>query len=426
MSGTGESTLLGPIRRHPVVSFVLLAWALSWAYWIPMAIQGAIVTPGATTGASHFPGLLGPMVAALIVTIVVGGRPGLREFVGRFVRWRVPVRWYLAAILPMLIFLVAAGLLVVSGGPAPDLGALGEFSGLPELAAPLLILAVLVFNGYGEEAGWRGFLVPGLLKGRGLFTTSLIVAAIWFTWHVPSFVVIEGYRIFGLGVVPMMGLGLIAGAMILTWLYVGSGGSIWIVALWHLTYNFASASSAGRGGAGMIVYAAIIVWAFAVGVAWLVADEPRTRPFMARLRDGFMIALLRSPLGRAIHGMTVITFKGRRSGRTLRTPVECVHEAGQLYVLVGHPDAKQWWRNVVANPEVLVEVDGHDVTGRATVHAGPDDTAEHDLGVYLEHRPRVARLMGVQSEPGRERESLVDAAARTVSVRIDLVPALHA
>jgi membrane protease YdiL (CAAX protease family) len=411
------------IRERPLASYVLLAWGLSWAYWIPMSIRGEVVTPGATTGSSHFPGLLGPMLAALIVTAIVGGGRGLREYLTRFVQWRVPLRWYGFAILPIVIFLATAAVLAVSGGPAPDLADLGQFSGLPVLSWPLLILAVLVFNGYGEEAGWRGFLVPGLLKRRGPFTTSLIVAGIWFTWHVPSFPVIEGYRIFGLGILPMMGLGLIAGAMILTWLYVGSGGSIWIVALWHLTYNVASASSAGRGAAGSIVYAAIIVWALVVGIAWMVADEPRSRPFMSRLRDGSLIALLRSPIGRWMRGMTVVPFRARRSGRTLRTPVECVHEAGQLYVLVGHPDSKQWWRNVMANPDVLVEVDGHDVPGHATVHAGPDATAEYDLGVYLEHRPRVARSFGVRAVPAGERPALADVAARSVSVRIDLVPA---
>lgn len=415
-----NASLFETIRKRPLASYVLLAWGLSWAYWMPMLVRGEVVTPGATTGASHFPGLLGPMVAALVVTAIVGGTHGLREYLAHFVQWRVSLRWYGAAVLPMVIFLVAWALLALFGGPAPDLVDLGEFSGLPALAWPLLVLAVLAFNGYGEEAGWRGFLVPGLLKRSGPFTTSLIVAVVWFTWHIPSFAVIEGYRIFGLGIVPMMGLGLIAGAMILTWLYVGSGGSIWIVALWHLTYNFASASSAGRGPAGMIVYTAVIAWALVIAIAWLVADEPRTRPFMARLRDGFLIALLRSPLGRSIHGMTVITFKARRSGRTLRTPVECVHEAGQLFVLVGHPDTKQWWRNVMANPDVLVEVDGRDVQAHATVHHGSDETAARDLGIYVEHRPRVARMLGIPQGAEEGARAIAEAAARTISVRIDL------
>jgi hypothetical protein len=119
--------------------------------------------------------------------------------------------------------------------------------------------------------------------------------------------------------------------------------------------------------------------------------------------------------------MTVITFKARRSGRTLRTPVECVYEAGQMFVLVGNHEMKQWWRNVRANPDVLVEVDGRDLPGRATVHAGKDAESAHDLGVYLGHHPRVARSLDVPLDPASAPGALLAAAGRSVSVRIDLV-----
>ena len=413
--------LLDPIRRHPVVSYVLLAWGIAWAYWVPMAIRGEVVTPGATTGSSHFPGLMSPLVAAVVITAIVGGRSGLLDFGRRLFRWRVPLRWYAAAALPFAIYLGAAVAMAGTGGKQFAIAELGEFSGLPTtLGWPLLILAVLVFNGYGEEGGWRGFLTPALLARRGPFTTSLIVAAVWFTWHVPSFPVIETYRNMGLAIIPMMGFGILSGAIVLTWLYVGSGGSIFIVSLWHLALNFGSATTAARGLPGIVLWNAILVWAMVVAVGWLVAGEPRNRPFLTRLRDGTLIALLRSPVGRYVHGMTVITFKARRSGRTLRTPVECVHEAGRLLVFVGHPEGKQWWRNVQANPDVLVEIDGQDQPGRATVHAGTDAESASDLGVYLEHRPRLAKWLEVPLEP-LDPAALAAAAGRSVSVRIDLV-----
>jgi deazaflavin-dependent oxidoreductase (nitroreductase family) len=307
------------------------------------------------------------------------------------------------ASIPFLMFLGAVGLLALTGGRTPTVGELGEFSGLPVLAFPLVVALVLIFNGFGEEAGWRGFLTPRLLARRGPISTSLLVAAVWFTWHVPSFWVIETYRNLGLAIIPMMGIGLVSGAIVLTWIYVGSGGSILIVALWHLALNFASATTAGRGVPGMVVWTGILLWAILVVIGWVVATEPKTRPFMTRLRDGSLVALLRSPAGRLFGGLTVITFRGRRSGRTLRTPVECVHEAGQLFVLVAHPEQKQWWRNVRAVPDVTVEVAGQDVAGRATVHVGDDQGAEEDLARFLQHRPRAVR-----------------AAAGAVTVRIDL------
>lgn len=33
-------------RRHSIVTYVALAYALSSSYWIPLAVSGALVTPG--------------------------------------------------------------------------------------------------------------------------------------------------------------------------------------------------------------------------------------------------------------------------------------------------------------------------------------------------------------------------------------------
>jgi membrane protease YdiL (CAAX protease family) len=414
------SALRDLVRRHQVATYVVLAWGLSWAYWVPMALRGDVVTPGGNV--THFPGLAGPLMAALIVTALAGGRAGLREYASRLARWRVPLRWYFVAALPYLIFLATIGLSALIGAQTPPLNEWSAFSGLPVMALPLVILLVLLFNGFGEEGGWRGFLVPHALARRGPFTTSLIVAAIWFVWHVPSFLVIETYRNLGVGILPMMGLGLISGAIVLTWIYIGSGGSIWIVSLWHLALNFGSATLAGRGLAGMVLWIAVLVWAIAISVAWLIAAEPRSRPLATRLRDGWMVAMLRSPVGRFMPGMTVVGFRGRRSGRSLMTPVECVRSGTQLYVYVGGADVKQWWRNVMADPKVTVEVDGRDVPALATVHVGRCPDAEKDLLAIVDARPRVAKLLGVGGPPHDER-ALARAVERSVSVRFDLLPA---
>jgi membrane protease YdiL (CAAX protease family) len=384
-----------------------------------MAWRGDVVTPGGSV--THFPGLAGPLVAALLVTAIAGGRVGLGDYAARLARWRVAPRWYAAAALPYLIFLGTIGAMVVVGAETPPLNEWSAFSGLPVMELPFVVLLVLLFNGFGEEGGWRGFLTPALLKRRGPFATSMVVALIWFTWHVPSFLVIETYRNLGVGIVPMMGIGLISGATVLTWLYVGSGASIWIVALWHLALNFGSATLAGRELPGMILWIAIVLWAMAIWVSWLIAAEPASRPLMKRLRDGWMINMLHSPMGGYMPGMTVIGFRGRVSGRTFMTPVECVRDGNRLIVFVADAETKQWWRNVQADPNVTVEVMGRDVKAVATVNCTDCPDAEHDLEVYIEHRPRVARLLGLTTRP-IDRRALAAAAARTVSVRLDLGP----
>jgi hypothetical protein len=69
------------IRRHPVITFFLLAYALSWA---------------AIPWQSFFaPGVL---VAALIVVSLTEGVAGLKAMGSRLIRWRVSWIWYALAL----------------------------------------------------------------------------------------------------------------------------------------------------------------------------------------------------------------------------------------------------------------------------------------------------------------------------------------
>jgi hypothetical protein len=89
---------------------------------------------------------------------------------------------------------------------------------------------------------------------------------------------------------------------------------------------------------------------------------------------------------------------------------------------VGGADVKQWWRNVMADPNVTVEVGGRDVPALATVHVGRSPDAEEDLLAIVDARPRVAKLLGLSGSP-RDEAALGRAVEQTVSVRFELLPA---
>ena len=55
------------------------------------------------------------------------------------------------------------------------------------LATPIGLFVVLILNGYGEEAGWRGYLLEVLLPSLGRFRATMLVAALWLLWHAPLF-----------------------------------------------------------------------------------------------------------------------------------------------------------------------------------------------------------------------------------------------
>lgn len=257
------------IRRHPLVSYFALAYALSWSYWVPLLVLGLHVAPGSTT--THFPGLLGPAVAACIVEAAVNGRRGLLALMRPMVLVTSPQARFWAYSLSPLGFLAVALLLMRARGSAmPGIGEFARFSGLPELGLPVVLLLVFLIGGYGEELGWRGFALSRLQERFGALGGALVLGLLWAGWHLPTFGVIETYREMS---VPMIVggflFGILCGSVVLAHVWTRTGGSVLAVTLWHTTYNFTTASSAGRGFVGAVTSACVMAWALLlVGHAW--------------------------------------------------------------------------------------------------------------------------------------------------------------
>ena len=255
------------VRRHPIVAFFALAYGLSWSWWIPMALSGARVRVR-SADPSHFPGLLGPAVAAAIVTLVRDGKPGLRSLARRLVTWPVRIAWTVVASLSPLIVLLAVALALHLLGGDLSVAGLGRMNGLPELGPVSMWLVLTAWNGFGEETGWRGFALPHLQERLGPLGGTLVLALLWAGWHVPTFFVLETYRSLGLAMLPGFVLGLTAGAIFLAWLYHRTGGSILAVAVWHGSFNLATATEASRGLLAALASTVVMVW----GTALLVAE----------------------------------------------------------------------------------------------------------------------------------------------------------
>ncbi len=267
----GRSGIIAVVRRHPVVTYFVLAFAFSWAYWIPLARSGQIVRVGFPP--THFPGLLGPLGAALVTTALTRGRAGLRDLVARMFRWRVGWRWWLiAAFSPFVFFTLGAAITAALGRGWPDLRGLGRFGGVPPIGVVGVWIILVLINGFGEETGWRGYAQAELQRRHNWIVASLIIAVPWALWHAPTFWVLETYRSLGPVVLPGFFLGLAAGAIVHAFIYNRSGGSILMAALWHGSFNMASGSLAARGIVAAVTSTAVMIWAIV-----LVILEVRSR-----------------------------------------------------------------------------------------------------------------------------------------------------
>jgi CAAX protease family protein len=246
--------------------FFALSYALSWSWAIPLAAAHLVVRRG-VGWPTHLPALLGPAIAAVVVTAWTMGRPGVRDLLARLAWWRVPLRWWLVAVSPVAFLGLALAAMAAAGQALPGVADFGRFSGIPAMSLAGVVLLIFV-GALGEETGWRGYALPQLQRRFSPLASSLILAGLWFGWHLPQFFVIATYRDFGPVQYLGMFLGLACGAVVLTWLYNRSGGSILLVAVWHGLYNVVAATQAATGMLAAVVSTLIMIQ----GIALIVAD----------------------------------------------------------------------------------------------------------------------------------------------------------
>ena len=262
MSAIGERSRQargGPrLDVRALVAFFALAYALSWSWVIPLMAAHQVVRRG-VGWPTHIPSLLGPAIAAVVVTASTMGRPEVRDLLARMTRWRVPLRWWLVAVSPVALLGLALIAMAAAGQALPSVADFGRFSGIPAVGLVGVLLVITFVGALGEETGWRGYALPQLQRRFSPLASSLILALFWFGWHLPQFFVIATYRDFGPVQYVGMFLGLACGSVVLTWLYNRSGGSILLVIVWHGLYNFVGATQAATGMLAAVVSTLIMI-----------------------------------------------------------------------------------------------------------------------------------------------------------------------
>ena len=231
--------------------FFLGTFVISWTLWIlAAALQNnpadqVLGVPGLLNLAGAF----APSLMAVTLIGVSEGRRGLREVARRMLIWRVGVGWYMLVLaVPAAIVLAAIQVGWVFGTAAPDFAnpPIRMLLAVSETAVPLWVLLLPIFlqqlvfgSAMGEEMGWRGYALPRLQARHSALRASLLLGTIWGLWHVPRlWVQYEGpaglpFVWFVLGSV----LGTVATAIMFTWVWNSTRGSLLLVLLFHAAYS---------------------------------------------------------------------------------------------------------------------------------------------------------------------------------------------
>jgi membrane protease YdiL (CAAX protease family) len=142
-----------------------------------------------------------------------------------------------AVLLPLAILSISMGITYLTTGVA-SLKGLGTSGELPDVSFLAFMILNVVIIGIGEEAGWRGFVLPYLQRRFTALTASLLLSIAWAAWHWPLFF----YPRSGFYIMTWPGIAgwlfsLALGSVLLTWLFNWSRGSILVCALFHGTMD---------------------------------------------------------------------------------------------------------------------------------------------------------------------------------------------
>lgn len=249
-------------QRKPLVAYLLLTFALSWAIELPLALSAQGVTSLRVPLAWHYLASFGPFLAALIVTLATGGWREVKALLSGLARWRMGRDAALFVVaLPLASFALVVLATRLALGAWPDLRTLGQVDYLPTLGVvPAFVLWLLTF-GVGEEVGWRGFALPRLQGGMTAFRASLVLGAFWAVWHLPAIFYRDTYLEMGVMVLPMLLLVATVGSLAYTWLYNATGGSLLAVSLYHGLFDFFSVWQGGVIGAGAVMTVVMVFFA---------------------------------------------------------------------------------------------------------------------------------------------------------------------
>src|SRR5215207_1436067 len=255
------------VARHPVLAFMLMSLGIGFVTAaIPPIVDSEILPFGLPL---HGVGMsLGAGLAAFLVTAALSGRAGVADLTRRSVRWRVPVRWYLIALLSVPVGATLISL-VIYGPQALATQSGGWPRALAEVAA-VFVLQLVLFQ-LAEEIGFTGFLQHHWQDRYHPLKLAFYVALLWAVWHIPDHFAVEGWVV-----------SLFFARALFVWFYNRTGSSVLLVAIFHASFDAAinqlyDVVVPGPPTASFLIFSGVIVF-FAAAVIIATKGQLGRRP----------------------------------------------------------------------------------------------------------------------------------------------------
>jgi membrane protease YdiL (CAAX protease family) len=270
LAPANESRLVTFVKQHPVISMSFLTLLFAWPGLIWEALYSRGLVPAQSPIVLSL--LIGwvPGIAAVVVSAILAGRAGVRELLGRFLIWRIGIRWYLVGFfLLAVIILGGIELHVLFGGPMPTVPAAG--SAWWEIALSFLLLIVVGSLLNTEELAWRGFILPKLQLKYGALAASLLITIPESLLHLPYFWNrdVDFYETVGVFWFTAFA---VAAVFIYTYVFNKTKGSLLIVTIMHASQN-AWSNLLSDNTLRPFQFTVAVVWMIAIALIFLTKGQ---------------------------------------------------------------------------------------------------------------------------------------------------------
>lgn len=225
----------------------------------------------------------GFVIAAIAMTAFTLGKSAIVALLKRFLIWRVGWAWLAVALFLYPSILLAAVLTnaAITQTPLDFSGVFahrifGASAYLPMFIVPFFLVDAI---SNGEEIGWRGYVLPRLQVRHSALVASLTLGVVWGLWHLPKFLGDDSSPFW------LFMIRITASAVLYTWLFNNTRGSLLMTTLFHASANTAGVflpianTAVGAHVNALIIQAALEVLVAVAVTLFAGADRlSRTQP----------------------------------------------------------------------------------------------------------------------------------------------------
>jgi uncharacterized protein len=219
----------------------------------------------------HAIGALGPLIAALITTFIFLEKDGIKKLLATFLQIKPLIYLAVALFSPFLLVFIASLISYFINKTPINFSALVTAKEFPQSNFITFFIYNLLFFGFGEEVGWRGFALPRLQNKMNAFFASIVLTLFWALWHLPLFFYRDGFTTMSTAGIFGWVFSLLTGSILLTWLYNSSKGSILMCAVFHTTIDIAFTADFADKNIASYLGVLITVW----GILTIIIFKPK-------------------------------------------------------------------------------------------------------------------------------------------------------